>query len=157
MSETKIKIFLVIFFSSIALIGLLNISKIFIEQIPFYKSATIQSVKIDSISFVSSDPAYGIYGIIGYGILDSNKEYISVDMTDGVNINSFSMGETFAFKGQIFEVFVNANFEQARLKIREKSEIESLNKRNLLLYSICLFPLIALIIFWIVKRKSNNF
>lgn len=153
MSKTKRNAILIIFFAAIAIAGGLNIRLILKEQIPFYKSATIHTVNIDSISLISADPAYGIYAIIGYGNLAATNNFISVDLTEGVDINAFSRGEAYAFKGQEVEVYVNAKFERARLKIKEKAEINYLNKRNLLLYSICLIPLLTLISFWIVKRK----
>lgn len=156
MNKTKRNIFLFIFFTSIALIGWLNISRILKEEIQFYDSAIIQSIKIDSISFISSDPSYGIYGIIGYGVLNPNKKNISVDMTFGVNINSFSISEANDFKGQIVEIYLNHKFEQARLKTKDKSEIDSLNKRNMFLYSFCFLPLIILVVLWVIQIKLKK-
>lgn len=153
MNKTKRGAFLIILFASLAFVGYLNINMIMKEQIPFFDSATVHSIKIDSISLLSSDPAYGIYAIIGYGYLDFGEKYIQVDMTEGVNINSFSRGEAYAFEGQIFEIFVNSKFKQARLKIEEISEINYRNKKNILMYSICILPLITLIGFYIIRLK----
>lgn len=152
MNKIKRSAFLIILICFIAIVGYLNINMILKEQIPFFDSATVHSIKIDSISLLSDEP-HGIHAIIGYGYLDFGETYIQVDMTDGVNINSFSRGEAYALRGQIFEIFVNSNFKRARLKIEEISEINYRNKKNILMYSICILPLITLIGFYIIRLK----
>ena len=99
MNKTKGNVFLVLLLSSLALVGFLNVYKILKAQVPFYKSATVHAIEIDSISLISSDPAYGVHSIIGYGYLGVENNYLAVDMTDGVNINAFSSALEYKFFG----------------------------------------------------------
>lgn len=156
MNKVKIYVLLGMFSISLAIAGAMNIHTLLKEQFYFYNSASVHSIEIDSISLISSDPVYGIHSVIGYGYLDFNDNYLAVDMTNGVNINSFSRGEAYAFIGQTHEIFVNSKFNLARLKNKEISEINARNRKNMLIYMVCFFPLIAVIYFWVTKLLAQK-
>lgn len=153
MNPLKFKAVAWILFSSVAIAGMIKVNYAISHLYSFYDSATVETVRIDSVSLISADPAYGVIGIVGYGPLTTSGVNVRVDMTDAININSFNRGEAYSLKGRSYSVYYNPDFESARFHLMTLEEIRAKNFSTLIIGIALILPFVIILFFWFWNKK----
>lgn len=154
MNKLKRKAFVLILLFSLAVAGVFKTNYAVSHLYSFYNSATVDTIRIDSVSLISADPAYGVIAVVGYGPLQSSGVDYKVDMTDAIDVNSFSVGHAHQLKGKDFSIFLNPDFEIGRLQVNTLEEVKASNFSSLLVGIALILPFVLTLLYWYLSKSK---